>query len=145
MNIVDHGKIEVPSFVLEHAETIKFENYKTNTPKHFQKHTTLPDIRFTGAIANIAGVNIDRVDWVYFSVCKGAEPHVDDLGDKFTDTTYVIPVVLPTGKSTITAEDQSAVVELGHVYEFNHNKIHSMELEDTESGCVVIMAAIKTI
>jgi hypothetical protein len=52
-------------------------------------------------------------------------------------------VILPPGRNIITAEDATADVELFHVYEFNHEKIHSMTVEDTTSGCVVIMVAIK--
>ncbi len=63
--------------------------------------------------------------------------------NKYEDTTYVIPVILPGGKSVITAESASVEVSLGGVYEFDHTKIHSMTLEDTESGCVVVMVAIK--
>jgi len=144
MNIIDHGSVQIPQHVVSHADTIKYENYKTNTPAKFQKHGAVSS-ELEQSIAAIAGVDVNRVDWVYFSVCQGAEPHTDQLGDKFTDTTYVIPVILPTGKSTITANGQTEEVQLGHIYEFNHNETHSMELEDTTSGCVVIMAAIKTI
>jgi hypothetical protein len=77
-------------------------------------------------------------------VCNGAEPHTDLLDPAvFEDTTYVIPVILPTGTSIITAEDVYVVTQPGHVYEFDHTKLHSMVLEDTSSGCVVIMVAVK--
>lgn len=84
-----------------------------------------------------------KLDFVYFSVCKGAEPHIDLLDkNKFEPTTFVVPIILPNGESIITAEDERIVVELNNIYEFNHEKIHSMVLEDTESGCVVIMVAV---
>ena len=84
-----------------------------------------------------------KLDFVYFSVCKGAAPHIDLLDkNKFEPTTFVVPIILPNGESIITAEDERIVVELNNIYEFNHEKIHSMVLEDTESGCVVIMVAV---
>lgn len=81
---------------------------------------------------------------MYFSVCKGAESHIDLLNPAIFETrTFVIPVVLPQGKSVITAEDEQVEVKLNHIYEFNHEKTHSMVLEDNENGCVVIMVAVK--
>lgn len=141
--IVRHGPIEVPSTVVENAEKIKYENYKTNTPAKFQIRDET-DINLKMHISRRIGVAFSKLDFVYFSVCKGAEPHVDLLDPAvFEPRTFVIPVILPGGKSVITAEDEKVVVELNHVYEFNHEKIHSMELEDTDSGCVVIMVAVK--
>jgi len=144
MKIKYHGVLpHVPEAILEHANTIKLENYKTNTPTAFQKHQ--PDnIEFTKQLAKAIDYPPASIDWVYFSVCKGAKTHVDELGDKFTDTTFVIPIIVPKGRSTITAEYESMSVRCRGIYEFNHNKEHSMELEDTESGCVVIMAAIRS-
>lgn len=143
--IKKHGTIEIPKRVLEIAETIKMENYKTNTPAKFQKHYDLSSFKaISDQIAYIADVHYSDIDWVFFSAAQGAEPHVDQLPEgKFTDTTYVVPIILPNGKSVITAEDESAEVKLNHVYEFDHTKVHSMTVEDTESGCVVLMAAIK--
>jgi hypothetical protein len=141
--IIDHGLVDVPLTVVENAETIRFENYKTNTPAKFQ----IRDETDAVLLSNVAGLlksPINVLDFVYFSVCKGAEPHVDLLDPEvFEPRTYVIPIVLPSGKSVITAEDESVEVELNHMYEFNHEKIHSMTLEDNESGCVVIMIAVK--
>ena len=142
-NIIDHGIMHIPDQLIEYANSIKLDNYKTNTPAEFQKHNSISNIEIQATIANIANVDVTLIDWVFFSVCQGAEPHIDLLGDNFEDTTYAIPIILPTGKSVITAEHYSLEVELNHVYEFDHTKMHSMELEDTESGCVVIMAAIK--
>lgn len=61
----------------------------------------------------------------------------------FTDRTFIIPVILPQGRSVITAEKASAEVARGHIYKFNHERTQSMTVEDTESGCVVIMVAIR--
>jgi len=140
--IINHGKIKVPSTVVENADLIKFENYKTNTPAKFQiRDETDATLMYT--LSRHIGLPWNSLDFVYFSVCKGAEPHVDLLDPaKFEPRTFVIPVILPSGRSVITAEDESVEVELNHVYEFNHEKIHSMELEDKESGCVVIMVAV---
>jgi hypothetical protein len=86
----------------------------------------------------------ESLDFVYFSVCKGAEPHTDLLSpEKFEDTTYVVPVILPRGQSIITAENWKSEVCVGGIYEFDHTKVHSMTLEDLESGCVVVMVAVK--
>lgn len=145
--ITHHGIVDVPQSIIDHAETIKLENYKTTSPAKFQKHTQLTEDAawFAVLIACAVQENTADINWVYFSVCQGAEPHVDQLDpNRFTDTTYVIPIILPKkGTSTITAGDDSAVVELNHIYEFDHTQIHSMVNEDTESGCVVVMVAIE--
>lgn len=141
-----HSTITIPDKVLSIADRIKLENYKTNTPASFQKHYDVSSSydEVASQIADIAGVDTNEIDWVFFSVCKGAEPHVDQLPpEKFTDTTFVVPILLPEGKSVITAEEDSAEVEINRVYEFDHTKIHSMTLEDMDTGCVVLMAAIK--
>jgi hypothetical protein len=96
------------------------------------------------SLSSLIGLPRDCLDFVYFSVCKGAESHTDKLNpQKFEDTTFVIPTILPRGRSIITAEDEEVDVKVGGVYQFDHTKVHSMRLEDTESGCVVIMVAIK--
>lgn len=130
------------------ADSIKLLNYKTTTPTKFQKRTLTEDLAkdLMDEVAEILELPRSSLDYVYFSACNGAEPHVDQLDpEKFTDRTFVIPVILPSGVTTIYAEDQSMDVELGGIYEFNHEKIHSMSVEDTESGCVVIMVAITKI
>jgi hypothetical protein len=144
--ITYHGTIEVDPVVVACADSIKLQNYKTSTPKKFQIqpfHTPATD-DLMQRMSDLIQVAKDKLDFVYFSVCKGAEPHVDLLDPAlFEARTFVIPVILPTGDSTITAEDQRMVVKLNGIYEFNHERIHSMELEDVESGCVVIMVAVK--
>jgi hypothetical protein len=140
-----HGKVDIPATVLLEAEKIKLLNYKTTTPTRFKKNTLTEDIAkdLMVDIANKIEYFPSRLDYVYFSVCKGAEPHTDNLSPMdFLDKTFVIPVILPSGWSIIKAENDMRIVEVGGIYEFNHTKIHSMELEDTESGCVVIMVAI---
>jgi len=141
--IIDHGKVSVDEMIVNNAELIKFENYKTNTPSKFHTRDSIDNF-FKFSLSSFLEIDYDNLDFVYFSVCKGAEPHVDLLDPAiFEPRTFVIPVILPEGKSIITAEDEQIEVKLNHVYEFNHEKIHSMKLEDNESGCVVIMVAVK--
>lgn len=129
--IIQHGSVTIPASIIAHADTIKLDNYKTNTPKTFQKvaKVTQDGLSLMAELGELVGVPADKLDYVYFSVCKGAVEHVDELPEgKFTDTTFVIPVILPTGKSVITALD--------------HTTRHSMLLDDNESGCTVLMVAI---
>lgn len=138
-----HGEITVPEAMVRNAESIRLQSYKVNTPTKFQRRDDV-DGKFKRDLAFHLGYEAEQLDFVYFSVCKGAEPHVDQLDPAiFSPTTFVVPVVLPAGNSVIIAEEQREIVKLNHVYEFNHEKIHSMELEDTESGCVVLMIAVK--
>lgn len=144
--IVCHGTMSIPETIVCNAETIKFQNYKTNTPKRFQvcAFDDEEDSLFLRRLSKKLDIDRANLDFVYFSVCKGAEPHVDLLDPTvFEPRTFVIPVILPRGKSVITAEDEHVEVKLNHIYEFNHEKIHSMTLDDKESGCVVIMVAVK--
>lgn len=137
------GTVDIPKSVGAHSDTIKFENYKTNMPTKFQVRNLTGGDSLMESLSRVISIPMEKLDFVYFSVCKGAEPHTDKLNPKkFEDTTFVIPVILPSGKSIITAEDHRERVEIGGIYQFDHTKIHSMELEDTESGCVVIMVAI---
>lgn len=81
---------------------------------------------------------------LYFSAARGAEPHTDLLDPAvFTPRILVIPVILPSGRTVIEAQGVEAVAEIGGVYEFDHERTHSMRVEDEESGCVVIMVAVK--
>ena len=140
-----HGKIYIPEAITRHADAIKLQNYKVTKPGKGQVRHSLPHyMRFDDDLRHILGLENRPLDFVYFSCCKGAEPHVDQLSDKFEDTTYVIPIILPkTGKAIIVAGDDGVEAGIGGIYEFDHTKTHSMVLEDTESGCVVIMVAIK--
>ena len=145
MNIKNHGSISIEPTMLQTADSIKYQNYKTNTPKQFQINSFhyTESSRFIFRLSDIVKISPSKLDFVYFSVCKGAEPHIDLLDkNKFEPTTFVVPIILPNGESIITAEDERIVVELNNIYEFNHEKIHSMVLEDTESGFVVIMVAV---
>lgn len=141
-----HGTVYVPNCFWQYADTIRHENYKTNTPKHFQKHQPYGAYTedFLERLGNKVGRDPAKLDLVYFSVAKGAEPHVDQLDhDKFEDTTFIIPVILPKGKSIIYADGASWEAKLDEVVEFDHTQTHSMTLEDHETGCVVLMVAVK--
>lgn len=137
------GTVMIPDNITNHAHEIKLENYKVNTPSKFQKRfDDVDNSQFKKDVSTIMGIGTDVLDYVYFSVCEGAESHTDNLDPlKFSDTTFIIPVLLPKGKSVITVGGESAEVHEGGVYAFNHTIPHSMELEDTTSGCVVIMAS----
>jgi hypothetical protein len=142
------GLVHVPQAVLDHADKIKYDNYKVNTPTNsrfkIHKLAKAGGDEMMDSLAGVIGLPRKKLDFVYFSVCKGAEPHTDKLNpEKYEDVTFVIPVILPKGCSVITAEEHEREVGVGVVYEFDHTKIHSMVLEDTESGCVVVMVAVK--
>lgn len=95
-------------------------------------------------VAARIGVAQEKLDYVYFSAAQGAEPHTDLLDPAtFTPHTFVIPVILPRGDNIIEAEGHEVTVELGGIYEFNHERTHSMTVGNTADGCVVIMVAIK--
>lgn len=145
--IKNWGKISaIPEAVILAADQIKHLNYKTTTPAKFRKNTLTEDIAgsLMAEVSEVIGIPKSSLDYVYFSASKGAEPHVDMLDPNvFTSRTFIIPVILPKGDSIIIAEKASEVAQLGYIYEFNHEKEHSMTVEDTESGCVVIMIAIK--
>jgi hypothetical protein len=148
MSIADLGTVShIPEAVIAAADTIKLLNYKTTTPAKFRKNELTEELAgpMLDELADIIGVPKDRLDYVYFSCCRGAEPHTDQLPrERFGPMTYIIPVILPKfGSALITAGIVSKVVEVGGVYMFNHEQIHSMTLEDNESGCVVIMVAVK--
>lgn len=139
------GKLILPQSMLLHAEAIKLDNYKTNTPKDFQKETevTSDGLKLMEQLSDLINVEPRNLDYVYFSACKGAEEHTDDLDpDKFEDTTFVIPLILPSGLSLLTAENEKREISVGSIYEFDHTKPHGLELEDEESGCVLVMVAI---
>lgn len=145
--ITFHGSVShIPDAVIAAADTVKLLNYKTTTPRKFQKRNLTEDIAgsLMSELSEKIGVDQSQLDYVYFSAARGAEEHVDALDPKeFQDRTFIIPVILPQGKSVIYAEDAQMEVALGGIYEFNHEKVHSMTVEDTESGCVVVMVAIK--
>lgn len=145
-NIVDCGPTYIHQSIIAHAHTIKHENYKTNTTKQFQKHQGLTSdcAKFMALVGGKINIHPSKMDMVYFSVAKGAEPHTDLLDPNvFTNITYVIPVILPKGDNTIYADGDSAVVDVGRIYRFDHTKTHSMTVANEEDGAVLIMIAIK--
>ncbi len=143
--IKDHGPIPIPSSLIAYAGTIKHENYKVNIPTKFSINAfnNEDSKEFIRELSGIVNIPEEKLDYVFFSVCPGAEPHTDALDPaKFTGTTFVVPIILPTGDSIIVADNVTSAVAPGHIYEFDHTKTHQMDLEDTESGCVVIMVAV---
>lgn len=111
------------------------------------RRVSLPD-EIGGAlvhdIASLVGIPKEKLDCGFASICNGAEPQVDALEpENFESTSFMIPVILPKGDSLFSAGRTSIIAEVGGVYEFNHGQTHSMQLEDNESGCVVIMVAVK--
>lgn len=141
-----HGQIVLPSGLLEAAEHIKFQNYKVTKIGKIQKQT--PEGVDAEYVMRVLGSFVKRdhtlFDAVYFSACSGADRHIDMLDqEKFEDTTYVIPLILPEGDTIISAQGMSVIVEVGGVYEFDHTKEHEMTVEDDKSGCVVLMVAVR--
>lgn len=144
--ITYHGNIVIPNDLLEAADTIKFQNYKVTKIGKIQKQT--PEGADAEYVMRVLGSKVKRdhqkFDAVYFSACSGAEEHVDMLDqEKFEDTTYVIPLIIPTGDTVISTGGCNITVEVGGIYEFDHTKPHEMTVEDDRSGCVVLMVAVK--
>jgi hypothetical protein len=142
--------------ILIYANSIKDENYKTSTVKQFQRRFPLLDgmsklideiaLRINGityAGKGLYPLNVD-LEPVFFSVAKGAAEHTDELDrDIYTDVTIVIPLVVPKGLSELTVGGNSINLQQFGVYLFDHTKPHKLVLEDNESGCTVLMIAIK--
>lgn len=140
--VVVHGKVEVPDEVISNAQTIRHQNYKTNTPKQFQKHQDV-HAQLKAAIAAAVHEPEAKIDFVYFSVAQGAQEHVDALNPEvFTSRTFIVPVILPEGSNYITAQGQRVEVSTGVVYEINHELPHSMQVANFKDGAVVIMASL---
>lgn len=141
------GRFDVPAELRAAAEQIKHQNYKTNTPKQFRVlplHEQGCEL-LKAQIAAALSKPIDRIDFVYFSACKGAEPHTDLLDPaKYEPLTVTIPIILPKGLSLLVLHDMGLEVELelDHGIAFNHEQTHELVLEDLESGCVVVMASV---
>lgn len=136
------GKIKVNAHVMGVAQSIREENYKVNTPSKYHKHQG-KDYTTIQQLSNLFNCGEGYVDYVYFSSKEGAEAHVDKLSlSKFEDDTIIVPLILPRGKSRLKVGDSIMILEPLLAYKFKHTTIHSLELEDTESGCVLIMAAV---
>jgi hypothetical protein len=139
------GTVPLPDEAVAYAETIKLESYATNTPAEFQVRELAGSASLADAIAQKAGLTPGeraRLDLVYFSCAKGAEPHVDRL-PAFEPRTWVVPLVLPQdGQAILLAGRESAVAVLGGLYEFDHTQSHALHLDDTRTGCVFAMAAL---
>ena len=51
-----HGDVSIPQIVIEHADTIKLENYKTNTPAKFQVRTLVGGEELMDSLSKIVGI-----------------------------------------------------------------------------------------
>lgn len=141
-----HGPVAIPSIIDAVADEIKGENYRVRTPARFIKHNLHDDAytRVKDDIAGLLGVHQDLVDYVYFACARGAEEHTDQLDPAvFTHRTVIVPVLLPAGKTILHADGDRVVLKHGIAYEINHERPHSVTVEDAISGCVVIMASVK--
>jgi len=143
--IIDYGLIDIPPSIVEYADKIRHENYKTNTPKNFHKHpgNIADSDLLLKSLAEIISIdNHERLDFVFFSACEGAETHTDLLDPEvFQEITYVVPIIIPHD-SILTCEDTEIVGQPNHVYCFDHNKPHGLTMKDNEFGCVFIMVAV---
>lgn len=138
--ITTHSKVSLTGRALTHAKSVVGENYKLSTPLEFQKHRSADDILIQ-QIAAVMDWDHTRVDSVFFSCPNGADPHVDKLNlADHSDITAIIPVILPKGKSTLHVGGDSVELEVGRVYSFNHQTLHSLSVENKGKGCVVIMS-----
>lgn len=146
MSITIHGLVNVPLELAAAAHEIKHQNYKVNTPKRFHKNAMHEDSceAMRRDIAALLGAELEKVDFVYFACSQGAKEHVDELDPAlFSNKTIIVPLVLPKGKSLFRAQNAKIALSLNTAYEFNHEKPHELTLEDTQSGCVVLMASLK--
>lgn len=148
MGRINHyGAVEVPDAVIQAADKVKLQSYSFTKPVDFDVHSFANLPGGSELIANFSeALEIDptTLDVVFFSCCSGAEMHTDKLDpNKFTSTTYVIPVILPkTGKAILFTGSEEENVKLFNIYEFNHEEPHGLWLDDTESGCVVLMIGV---
>ena len=78
IQIVD--SMEIPTSVREYAETIKLQSYKTTTPTRFKK-TFGDDFEFKTELSKKLNIPVSNLEYVFFSVCAGAEPHIEELSE----------------------------------------------------------------
>lgn len=142
-----HGQVFPPRDVLIYADTIKLDNYKTATIKKFQRR--FPDLSGLKLMMDQIALRLSfddgaAFDPVFFSCCKGAEPHIDKLDPEvYTDTTIVVPLVAPKGNMWFGIDGGKYLMQSFGIYSFVHEREHFLQLEDTESGCTVLMLAIR--
>lgn len=134
------GELMVDFQTMCYAQSIREENYKVNTPSKYQKHCG-NDSFIINQLVEIINRDYSLINYVFFSCKEGAEPHTDKLNlSRFDEKTVVIPLILPNGKSRLLVEDETCELQHFLCYEFDHTKVHSLILDDTTSGCVLIMA-----
>jgi hypothetical protein len=141
--------------ILIYADSIKHDNYKTSTIKQFRRRFPLMDgmelflqqiaLRIVDMpeIRKLTGTLL-QLEPVFFSVSQGCEEHTDELDPEvYTNTTVVIPLVVPEGKCELTVDGDSLNLVRNGIYLFQHDRPHSLQLDDKTSGCTVLMIAIK--
>lgn len=141
------GKIDIDGLVVGGAEVIRHQNHQISTPVKYQKRTLVGDMRNSviGQLSTMVGIDAEVLDAVYFSSPNGADPHRDMLSpEEFDARTFLIPVIVPRSGAVLTVGNDDVRVEVGVVYEFDHQTVHSLVVGDT-SGCVMIMVAIKVV
>lgn len=130
-------EIHIPKSLLQVARSIKMQNYKVNTPTKFHKFKNPLDM-FTEQLNKKLE---SKVDWVLFSAANGAEAHTDKLDtDIYGTTTFIIPVILPSKGATLYHSEGIEQLELGKLYEINHQLLHSLDVHSLD-GCVLVMAS----
>ena len=145
--IQHYGSVKVPVEIVEAADKVKLQSYSFTKPVDFDVHSfaNLPGgSDFIADLSEFLDLDPTTLDVVFFSCCSGAEMHTDKLDpNKFKSTTYVIPVILPEkGKKVLFTEQEEENIKLFNIYEFNHEEPHGLWLDDTESGCVVLMVGV---
>lgn len=139
------GGVYLSETVRAVAKEIRHQNNRVNTPTKFQKHSMHEEtyVRLKKDIAALLDVPHTQVDYVYFACANGAEEHVDQLDpERFTHRTVLLPVWLPKGATTLYANGGTTPLYEGLAYEINHELPHSLDVEDKNGGCVVIMASV---
>lgn len=141
-----HHLQSIPTRILVEANKIKNLSYQITDPGKFKRDELIDD-----DIAEILSEmfwiddcpeDLDKLNVVFFSCANGAEEHVDKLDPEvFTSTTYVIPVILPSEGNILHVDGESMEIEIGGIYEFNHEIPHSLTVGDT-TGAVVIMIGV---
>ena len=132
-----------PQEVVNYAHTIVHQNFTLNTPREFQKHVG-DDALFKRHLSIWMECEPSEIDYVFFSCPNGATPHRDELNlSEFEKYTFLMPIILPEGKVILKVNESALDIQylpLGVLIRFNHQHIHSLELENP-GKCVMIMAA----
>jgi hypothetical protein len=142
-DVVTHGHVRLPASIVEYAETIKLQNYKTNSVKAFQRDFHKPEglDEVLTQVSKLVFRPKETLEPVFFSAAMGAKPHTDDLPKDYLDVTFVLPLILPE-IATLSANVTTVRLNEGLLVSFNHTQLHSMQVSDF-SGCTILMIAVK--